>query len=762
MLGDFLDLRESLRSAPTGEGGIDVCAALTSSLDEAVGALTARIDPSRGLAVVATGGYGRAELSLFSDVDLMVLHETGDPAEAAAALFRPLWDAGLRVGHSVRTVKEATSAARERFDTFTTLLTSRLVAGDAAVFDRLTSDIATVTRARPLRRYLVGEERERRRLSPYLQMATDVKAGRGGLRTLQGFEWERRREALIGRFSAPEEPGEAEANETLLMIRNALHAVAGRSYDVFAFDLREAVARWLGMDVYEVSERLVRALQIVDRLADRRWPEIYQSGDSLARRVWNRLTDSESGGVEKTRLSPGEFASVLRSGDQGRMTLEALWSSGRLQDLMPEWEAVSAAPQLAPFHEHPVDAHLWRTVDEMQALVDGDDTHYAGIAAEVGDADVLTLAAFLHDIGKARGGDHARVGAKIARSICDRLGCDDEVARLVEGAVRHHLILSETATRRDLDDPAVVAEVGGVIGDLRLLDVIYLLTVADSRATGATMWNEWKATLVRTLYRRCSAHLEAAGSHSPMTGTTREELLAGVGEDLRSSLESHLDAMPVEYLRGTPLNEVLWHLGLIEGLESVSDLGVRAGEAAESAVVVGRGRPGFRRVVAESFAAHGIDVLEARMATRADGIIVDAYKVRDDRTGGSVPSERWGRARSDIEAALSGELDTGSKVAARAEAYSSVAPARLQPEVRISIDDASDDGVVTVRCSDRVGRLAEILTVLTENGLEIRLAKLDSRQGEVVDTFHVRRDALPVDPPSLESLRVRIQSSVRP
>ncbi len=155
------------------------------------------------MAVVALGGYGRGELSLYSDVDLMLLHDVGDAAAAAADLFRPLWDAKLRVGHSVRTVREASDAARERFDTQTTLLTSRLVAGSEELFEQLMAAVTRVTRARPLRRYLVDAERNRRAEAPYRLMAVDIKTGRGGLRALQGFEWERRRQELIGKFSTP-------------------------------------------------------------------------------------------------------------------------------------------------------------------------------------------------------------------------------------------------------------------------------------------------------------------------------------------------------------------------------------------------------------------------------------------------------------------------------------------------------------------------------------------------------------------------------
>ena len=736
-----------------------VCAALTSSLDRAVADVASGLGPD--VAVVAAGGYGRSELSLFSDVDLMLLHDAADPAEAAAEVFRPLWDAGLRVGHAVRTVQEASGAARERFDTFTTLLTARLVWGNSELFEGLRAEIATVTKARPLRRYLVMEERQRRLSSPYLKMAMDVKSGRGGLRTLQGFEWERRREALIGRFSALSDPEEAAARETLVTVRNALHAAAGRPYDVYSFDVREAVARWLDGDVYEVSERLVHAMHTVDRLARRRWPELDDGDDSLVRRVWSRIRSG--GGAAKLgdrRPTSAEFAAVLRSGEQGRATVEGLWESGDLFEFLPEWDGIDAVPQLAPFHEHPLDAHLWRTVDEMQGLVDGDGGHYGRIAAEVGDPDVLTFAAFLHDIGKGRGGDHAEVGAGIARSFSHRMAHPPDVTAILEGAVRHHLLLAQTATRRDLDDSAVIDEVAETIGRLDTLQVTYLLTVADSRATGETMWSEWKATLVRTLFLRVAARLGAGQPDAPGAGTDRATVLAAAEDVDRSAVAAHVDGMPVDYLASATTEEVLWHVHLIGSVGRGCAVGVRSGDPAETVAVLGPSRPGFRRVVAESFAANGIDVLEARLATRIDGMMVDVYRARDDRTGGSVAASRWDRVRADVQAALAGDLDTESKVAARADAYAPVTATGSVPEVSVAIDAATGDGVITIECADRVGRLAEILAVLRAHGLDIRLAKLDSRGGQVVDTFHVPAAAIPADRRGRDELTMRIRDAI--
>lgn len=708
----FLDLRDSLRVSPRGHGGAEVAVALTEGLDRAIAGL---IDVPDGAAIVAVGGYGRGELSLFSDVDLMVLHELEDPTELAASVFRPMWDAKLRLGHSVRTVKESVTAAKDHVDNHTTLLTARLVTGDSELFSHLMSGIAKVTKARPLRRYLVAAEVERRRRSPYLRMATDVKVGRGGLRTLHGFEWERKREELIGRFTSDSRMEEEMAKESLLRVRNALHAATGREHDVFSPDLREQVASWLGVDVMEAATWLVEAMQTVDDLATRRWPEV-------------------------VRPRP-------------RHRRPYFWETDRLDTILPEWETVRNLPQLAPFHEHPVASHLLRTVDEMADLA-GDDGHYGSVVREVDDTDLLALTAFLHDIGKGHGGDHAEVGASIAGALCERLGMSGDDTSLVEGAVRHHLLLARTATRRDLDDPAVITEVVDEVGDLRTLQVLYLLTVADSRATGPSMWNTWKETLVRTLFTRCAARFGAEQGVDQAASTT-EAAANLVGTDRSEELMAHLSGMPHGYLRSVTAEHIRWHLDVIAGLTGHTAVGVLPGDPFQTAVVVGKTLPGMRHQVAGCMAANGIDILEARLLTRSDGMVVDSFRVRDDRTGTSVDPLRWDVFRQDLESAVGGSHDVESKLAARAAAY--LPRGEAAPDVRVGKTDNQGGFVVTIGCPDRVGRLAEIIAVLDECGLEIALAKIESREGGVVDTFHVSGD---VD--DLGVLERRIATALRP
>ena len=452
-----------------GDGGREVCAALTASLDLTLSGLV--VPGATPMAVVALGGFGRGELSPYSDVDLMLLHDVEDAAAAAADLFRPLWDAKLRVGHSVRTVREASDAARERFDTQTTLLTSRLVAGSEELFAQLMDAVTRVTRARPLRRYLVDAERRRRAEAPYRLMAVDIKTGRGGLRAVQAFGWERRREALIGRFSTQHQQEEEQALEVLLRVRNALHAVTGRAHDVFSPELREPVARWLGRDTFETAGDLIAAMQSIDRLAESKWPEILEDRPvSAGRRVWSRIAGPSQSVKADSPPTIDDLDRLLETGERGRAVFDSLWEAGQLADVLPEWSVVAALPQLEPFHQHPVAAHLWRTAAEMQSIL-SEDGPLGDVGLELDRAQLLRLAAFLHDIGKGHGGGHAKVGAEITSAFAGRMGLDAKTTDLLVDAVRHHLLLPLTATRRDLADPAVIDEVASEVGNLQLLQV---------------------------------------------------------------------------------------------------------------------------------------------------------------------------------------------------------------------------------------------------------------------------------------------------
>lgn len=796
----FVALRDAAVATRLGDGGRDLCAALTAALDTVIAELAAPL-AGEPLAVVAVGGYGRGEQCLFSDVDVMLLHEGADLDLATHSVLYPLWDAKLKVGHSVRTGREAAAAAGEDFETLTSMLTMRRVAGDASLVTSLESRLAQIVQGRPLASTLAEHEWGRRRLDPFPVMAADLKEGRGALRTFQGFLWERRRAQLVWDRSEAPTLEEAAAYGDLLSVRNALHAVAGSASDVFVADVREAAAEWLGWDLFEVASRVCRSLAVGDRLAERRWPDLVGGrGDpmvALGRGVFGRITSrfrrsAPSGQpadtplglavraaarpegvwldtVETERIRSDTagrwteadrraFVRLLAAGERGRAAWSLLDELGWVDRHLPEWAAVRHLPQLAAFHDHPVDAHLWRTVDEMQQLATS--SGRAGeLADAVGSTEELMLAAFFHDIGKGRGGDHSDVGADLANRALHRLGFGPATTAVVTAAVRHHLLLSETATRRDLDDPQVIAGIADVAGDLRTLQVLYLLSMADAMATGTSTWSSWKAALLGRLYEAASAMLGVVGPPEP---DKIEAVLDAASRRLPADVvEEHLAAMSAEYLATVPADEMVWHLDLLSQTQADAGLDVRAGDGYDRVLVVGADRTGFLGAVAAVFAGQGVSIVGARLFTRSDGTAIDEFQVVDDRTGGPVASERWQRIERDLVDAVRGALDTDALLASRARVYQNGLRRPGPAAVTLPEGASSRYTVVEVRCPDRIGRLAEIAAALYGAGLDIGLARLDTRASEVIDTFHVRRNGHPIrDPDEQQELIAELEAAL--
>lgn len=793
----FVQLRRHLGAQRIGDGGREVCSRLTTTLDAAVTALANDLGP--GVAVVAMGGYGRGEQCLWSDIDLMLLHEQQDTEELARAVLYPLWDAHLKVGHAVRTVAECRQAAEEDFETLTSLLSARLVVGDRALFDRLMDEVTELLRRRPLGPVLAGRERDRRRREPWPLMSADLKEGRGGLRTHQGFWWERRRAELLGFAVDTPSAAEVQAHDVLLTVRNALHAVTGRATDRFITDIREKVGAWSGTDAYGISAALMSALERGDRLAERRWPDLLVEHDPLVgfgRRLFAQVR-SRFSPVAEEEAADGVLTLAVRAAGrpQGpfftpreeeaiRASTAARWTAadrkafvtllsaglrgrtifGRLEDLgwvereIPEWSAVATAPQLAPFHDHPVGAHLWRTATEMRSLVEG-----AGkpgwVSAELDSTEELFLAAFFHDIGKARGGDHAVVGSELAERFLRRHGFGAATVAIVVDAVRHHLLLSETATRRDLADPRVIDEVAALVGDLRRLRVLYLLTIADLRATGTTMWNSWRATLLERLYDKVRHALEM-GVSPPATPDV-DTVVAVAGSDVdRRTVEEHVAAMSDDYLATTTPDEVLSHLDAARRLTGPSAVHPDPTDPTR-VLLVGKDRAGFLLAVTRAFTAHRIAILDARLRTRADGIAFDTFHVANDRTGQPPPRDRWAEVAADLAAALDGHLDLRPAIRSRVDAYR---PGRPPDRVEVRVRREGRYTMVEVRASDRVGLLADIVEALHGEGLDIHLARIDTMGGIARDVFYTRRvGGIPiVVEAELAALRRRLTDQLRP
>jgi len=374
------------------------------------------------------------------------------------------------------------------------------------------------------------------------------------------------------------------------------------------------------------------------------------------------------------------LVTLLGAGEPLIGVWEALDRTGLLSRLLPEWDRVRSRPQRSPVHRYTVDRHL------VQAAVEA-----AALRREVSRPDLLLLAALLHDIGKGAGGDHSEVGAELARGLVTRLGLPPGDAATVVTLVRHHLLLVDTATRRDLDDPETVGRVVEVLDSTELLDLAAALTAADARATGPAAWTPWRERLVGALVGRARA--VATGRPLPEPGRP--------------------DPALVDRARA---GEVVVAYAGADGA---------GGERVVAAAAVSGRRHGLLSRVAGSLALHRLDVLGATATTVPGEVPVVVVGCDVQPRYGDLPG--LDQLRTDLRAALVGELPLAERLAARDRTYGHAdpAPARV----------LWDGDVVELRAADTPGLLFRVTAALESCGADIRWARVSTLGGDVVDAF---------------------------
>ncbi len=700
-----------------------------------------------------------------------------------------LWDAHLKVGHSIRTVRQAAAAGRDRVDTLCSLLTARVVAGDPEPLAELERELTSILRRERGRfvSVLASEERARRVAEPHHKQSVDVKAGRGALRCFHTADWLRRRAVLTGQPGPEPVSGEEEAREVLRAVRNALHAVSDRPSDVFATERRGAVGSWLGSDPVEVATGLYRAVRIGDRLArplmtvPTQFDPVAATGRLVVgampgRRGRSPVRSARSEGSAALAMAaaattrgvwipdPDQLAflavdpapdwsetdrsnllGIVGAGSAGWDVLDRLVETGWVARALPEWERVVGLAQVAPFHEHPVDAHLWRTVSEVMAVTapDSAEPWCRQVAEDLGQSDELLLAAVSHDLGKALPGDHSETGAELARAMLHRLGFGRASVETVATAVRQHLLLPTVAIRQDLDDPDVVTAVADRVGDRSSLRLLFLLTVADARATGPESWSSWRASLVRSLFSRVDAEMarRAQGARAPLEAEVIEAAARQAGVAVETVMR-HADGMPEGYLLRFGAEEVARHLRLGEPTPTPGEvrIDVRPGAPLSDVVVAGTDRPQFLATVCGVLALHSVSVRTARVATRSDGLVLDAFTVEDALGTGMIGPARWPAIRTDLGAALRGDLPLAERLRAKVEAYARRSGASTGWDATVRIASGSErGGVIEVRTADRLGLLYDVCRALATAGLDVHRATVDTLAGQAIDVFHVER-----------------------
>ncbi|MER7257637.1 [protein-PII] uridylyltransferase [Streptomyces parvus] len=743
----------------------------------------------RGAALVAVGGYGRGELSPRSDLDLLLLHDgSADPAAVAAladAVWYPVWDLGLALDHSVRTPGEARKTAGEDLKVQLGLLDARPVAGDLGLVAGLRTAILADWRNQAPKRlpalHELCQERAERAGELQFLLEPDLKEARGGLRDATAL----RAVAASWVADAPRE-GLAEARRTLLDARDALHLTTGRATDRLALQEQDQVAAALGLlDADTLLRQVYEAARTVSYATDVTWREVNRI--LRARSARPKLRALLSGGLgakptpERTPLADGvveadgevvlaraarperdpaltlraaaaaaeaglplsrhlvrhlaatarplpvpwppeareELVTLLGAGEATVGVWEALEAEGIVTRLLPDWERVHCRPQRNPVHTWTVDRHLVETA-----------VRAASLTRRVHRPDLLLVAALLHDIGKGWPGDHSVAGEVIARDMATRIGFDKHDVGVIATLVRHHLLLVDTATRRDLDDPATVQAVAGAVSSASTLELLHALTEADALATGPAAWSAWRASLVADLVKRVGAVLAGEFPDEP-------DDEAPSAEHERLAIEALRTGEPVLALHTQPEEPA--------GNGEVEPVGVEL-------LIALPDRPGVLPAAAGVLALHRLTVRAAdlravelpnEVGERADLLLL-SWRVAAEY--GSLPQAA--RLRADLVRALDGSLDIRARLAEREAAYPRRRGVKAPPpRVTVAAAGSRRATVIEVRAQDAPGLLHRIGNALEGSAVRVRSAHVSTLGANAVDAFYVTgTDGEPLTP----------------
>lgn len=786
-----------------GMGGPALVRSLSDAMDTAIRGIWAEASAGRkGIALVALGGYGRGELSPHSDVDLMVLHDGArDVAPVSERLFYALWDEGFKVGHATRSVKHCLKLAREELEAETSFLRTRLVAGDARAYEDFAAGAIRQTRKRADRFFADVREMMRARHLAHgtatSQLEPNLKEGTGGLRDLHVLEWfDAVLEGGLGALVGPLDRAALEAAAELLhRVRNHLHYLTDHPTDTLGFQHQIPTARFLRYaDADEPAEdrfmrELFAATRSVEHVVSTVTGELCARGSRARRTAADGPFAVEAGRVVLTGeldlareperaielfclgAPPGvealrwleraldgsvalpwtdgvrrAFVRLLRTGDAHAM--EAADHARVIERLFPEWDRVRCRPQHNVYHRCTVDAHLYNTVAQIVALGhETDDPLVRDVWGDLRDPEALLWAGLLHDVGKGTPGDHAVEGERIARDLLDRIGARDDRGDTVAWLVRHHLLLVEAATRRDLNEENFIVDVATRIGDAERAKALYLLSVADGRATGPTAWSAWKAALVAELFTKV-IHLIERGELITPDALGLAQLRTG---ELREALtryppvqaEAHITGMPRSYLLQFPTTALIRHFALMADPIHDGDARFHVSRTDEPGVyeytLVARDRPGLFSKVSGVLALNGVSIVTAQGFTRRDGVAIEVFRCVGALEA-AVDEERWQRITDDVRRALRGRLSLQLRLAEKRKAYAGRVRRGKREAPRVIADVAASDfaTVVEVHCGDRVGLLYDITSTLADLGCDISVAKIATYGEDVVDVFYVR------------------------
>ncbi|HYB43969.1 MAG TPA: [protein-PII] uridylyltransferase [Candidatus Methylomirabilis sp.] len=459
---------------------------------------------------------------------------------------------------------------------------------------------------------------------------------------------------------------------------------------------------------------------------------------------------------EKFQRSPEArdlFLSICRSWGRVATTFREMHELGFLGRYLPEWGTLTCLVQYDVYHKFTVDQHSLLAVEYLEALAPGQSAEYDTLARVVSDVerpDLLMLGMLLHDIGKGKGHGHVAKGIPLIEALTARLGLAPEDADKVIFLAAHHLSMSHTAQRRDIDDPKTIEALADICRTPERLRMLYVLTCADMRAVGPGVMTGWQAQILSELYRRVLQRLTGGQLDPPSRETVAARVKEALhNEGLRAAVPAHLAMLSDRYIANTAPQRIACHLRLVERLEEdavATELFHHPDLDSSELVIVTRDLPGIFSLIAGTLAAHGINILSAQIHTRIDGVAIDTFQVNDPAGEPVTEEARWRRTLDALRRVILGE-ERVEPLLAKRRAGRGLGEAVPSPP-KISVDNRLSDThtVIEVKCGDRVGLLYAITRALSTLGLDIGSARIATEIDQAYDTFYVTdRQGRPVE-----------------
>ena len=782
------------------------------------------------ISLVAVGGYGRGELHPHSDIDLLILLENEDQElfrDSIERFLMLLWDIGLEVGQSVRSVDECAEQARADLTVVTNLMESRTICGPERLRQRML-EVTSPQHMWPSKEFFLAKRAEQKaRHHKYndteYNLEPNVKGSPGGLRDIQTILWVARRHfgtlnlhAMVGQGFLLESEYAllASSQEFLWKVRYALHMLAGRAEDRLLFDHQSKVAALLGyedsdskraierfmqkyyrvvMAIAELSDLIVQHFEeqilnageigqatplnsrflLRDGYIEVAHPNVFKrtpfaimeifvlmaqhpdikgvcaNSIRLLREHRHLIDDDFRRDIRNTSL----FVELFKSPQGIHRNLRRMNRYGILGLYLPEFGHIVGQMQHDLFHIYTVDAHTLNLIKHLRKFKWTELAEKFPLASKLIDKlpkpELIYMAGLYHDIGKGRGGDHSELGAVDAEAFCVRHQLPNWDSKLIVWLVQHHLVMSTTAQRKDLSDPQVIFDFARLVGDQTRLDYLYVLTVADINATNPSLWNSWRASLLRQLYTETKRALRR-GLENPLdreeqirlTQIAALDILVRGGTD-PDDAEQLWSQLGDDYFLRHTASDVAWHSEAIlqhgnnsEPLVLIKETTQREFEGGTQIFIYAQDQHDFFAVTVAAMAQLNLNIHDARILTSTSQFTLDTYIVLEGE-GGSIGENpvRIKEIRQGLVDALKNPDDYPAIIQRRV-------PRQLKhfafaPQVTIHNDAHRPVTILEVTAPDRPGLLARIGRIFLDFDLSLQNAKIATLGERVEDVFFV-------------------------